>query len=204
MKKLLLALAIMSYSQSEAQDRFRSGIKAGYTASTISNLDANYRNGFYAGLFGEFKVSRMYSMQAELLYLQQGATNLHPYLGDDRLPKAFDIERNSLSLNLLNRFSFKRIALFIGPGIDIKISDNKNDLLPYGTPYAYDTPPYEENGSLDLTLNVGAAFKLNPNFTIEGRFRIGAIEPIYPHTANHFSSPNLNQSFLVGLNYTFK
>lgn len=203
MKKLLLALVILGYSQSEAQVKFRGGVKAGYAASTINNLDADYRNGLYAGVYGDLNLSRIYSMQFEMLYLQQGVSDLHIYQGNNLAPQILDVNRNYLSLNLLNKFSFNKISMFVGPGLDIKISDNSNSLRNYRESQDYYSLPYENNSDVDLTINIGVAFKINNNFSIEGRLRQGIIEQIYTNSANYYGDSNLNKSFLLGLNYTF-
>lgn len=202
MKKLLLTLIILGYTQSEAQVKFRGGIKAGYAASTINNLDADYRSGVYAGVFGDLSLTRIYGMQFEMLYLQQGVSNLHIYQGNNLAPQTFDVNRNYLSLNLLNKFSFNKISMFVGPGLDIKISDNGNSLRDYRSSQDYYLP-YENNSDVDLTINIGVAFKINNNFSIEGRLRQGIIEQIYTNSANYYGDSNLNKSFLIGLNYTF-
>lgn len=202
MKKLLLALIILGYSQAEAQVKFRGGIKAGYAASTINNLDADYRNGLYAGVYGDLNLARVYSMQFEMLYLQQGVSNLHTYQENNLAPQTFNVNRNYLSLNLLNKFSFNKISMFVGPGLDIKISDNSNSLRNYRDQQGYYSLPYENNSDVDLTINIGVAFKINNNISIEGRLRQGIIEQVYVNS-NYYNDSNLNKSFLIGLNYTF-
>ncbi|HLW41802.1 MAG TPA: hypothetical protein VKY82_05490, partial [Flavobacterium sp.] len=64
---------------------------------------------------------------------------------------------------------------------------------------------YSNNSDIDLTVNIGLGYSITDQLSIEARMRQGIVEPINVYSYNYYnSSTNLNRSFLVGLNFTFK
>lgn len=207
MRKILVLVALGVFSQMQAQVSFDAGIKAGYSASIISGLDADYRNSFYAGAFGSLNFTKTYNMQFEAMFLQQGVNNLRVVTTDYNNINVYeeDARLNYLSLNLINKFNFKKFSLHAGPGIDIKISEPDRASYYNYPDYGSTTFMYSNNSDLDLTINLGLGYKITEQLSIEARMRQGIVEPIYVNSYNYYNySANLNRSFLVGLNYTFK
>lgn len=210
MKKIVVLLAFGAFSQAQAQVTFDAGVKAGYSASIISGLDADYRSSFYAGAFGSLNFTKVYNMQFEVLFLQQGVDNLRVVTTDygnyntNIIVQEGNVPLNYLSLNLINKFNFNEFNLHIGPGIDAKVS--KQDFTPYDySGSQYPTSLYSNNSDIDLTVNIGLGYNITDQLSIEARMRQGIVEPIYVYSYNYYnSSTNLNRSFLVGLNFTFK
>lgn len=209
MKKILLLVAVCAFGTANAQVSFKPGVKAGFSSSTVTGYGAESRNNFYVGAYGNLALTKVYNMQFELMYLRQGAENLQALsysydTGAYRNLKAVDVPLDYLSLNLINKFNFDRFSLLVGPGIDIKVSEEKIPTYPEGGGVLYDNTVYSISNDIDLTFNIGLAYKINDQFGIEARMRQGIIEPIYANTNNYGSTSHLNRSFMIGVNYTFK
>ncbi len=210
MKKILLLLTIVSFGTANAQVSFKPGVKAGFSASTVTGLGGEYRNSFYLGLYGNLKLTRVYNMQFEMMYLRQGVNDIQSYSYDNYnyqyRPTGVrgDVPLDYLSLNLINKFNFGNFNMHLGPGIDFKVSEHTGGTY-YNTNGSYYEPLYTNNSGVDLTFNFGVGYNFNENFGIEARMRQGLIEPIYSN-ASYYSdyNSNLNRSFMVGVTYTFK
>ncbi len=208
MKKIFVATALLVFGISNAQVSFKPGVKAGFSSSTITGYGADYRNSFYLGAYGNLALSKVYNMQFELMYLRQGADNVqttsYSYdTGNYKLNKPVNVPLDYISLNLINKFNFDKFNLHIGPGLDVKVSEEKMPDYVIVDSY-YDTKPYSINNDVDLTFNIGLGYNITDQFGIEVRMRQGIIEPIYANSNNFTSSSHLNRSFMVGATYTFK
>lgn len=209
MKKIFLLVALFSVGNAFAQKPFKPGIKAGYTASTITGYGADYRNNFYLGAYGLLKLSKVYNMQFELMYIRQGADNLRTYTyrynGNTLANRAVNVPLDYLSLNFINKFNFDKFNLHIGPGLDVKMSEEKIPTYAEGSGVYYENNIYTINSDIDLTFNVGLGYNITDNLGVEARMRQGLIAPIYANSNNYSSgSSHLNRSFSFGLTYTFK
>lgn len=208
MKKIFVATALLVFGISNAQVSFKPGVKAGFSSSTITGYGADYHNSFYLGAYGNLALSKVYNMQFELMYLRQGADNVqttsYSYdTGNYKLNKPVNVPLDYISLNLINKFNFDKFNLHIGPGLDVKVSEEKMPDYVIVDSY-YDTKPYSINNDVDLTFNIGLGYNITDQFGIEVRMRQGIIEPIYANSNNFTSSSHLNRSFMVGATYTFK
>lgn len=208
MKKVMMLLAIGAFGSANAQVSFKPGVKAGYSASTITGYGADYRNNFYLGAYGNLALGKVYNMQFELLYLRQGADNIqtisYAYNSGNYIQnKPVNVPLDYISLNLINKFNFNKFNLHLGPGLDIKVSEEKMPSY-IGIDDPYDSKPYSINNNVDLTFNIGLGYNITDQFGIEMRMRQGIIEPIYANSSNYTSSSHLNRSFMVGATYTFK
>ena len=79
MKKTILSLALLAgiTSAAQAQTGLKLGLKGGFNGSTFSGSDSKgseYKAGFAAGGLLNYGFTDMFSVQAELLYSQKGAS----------------------------------------------------------------------------------------------------------------------------------
>lgn len=209
MKKIIFAIAFLTFTSSNAQVTFQPGVKAGYSASTITNLGADYRSNFYVGAYGLLKLTKVYNMQFELMYLRQGAVDYNwiQVQNGNINTQTFrneDIKLNYISLNFINKFNIDKFNFHAGPGLDIKLSENPNNYYDYynGGNY-YNSYGYSSNAGVDLTFNLGLGYQITPNLGFEARMRLGLIEPIYTNSGYYYDGSILNRSYLIGLTYTF-
>lgn len=228
MKKILLAaFAFLAYTQVEAQVTFRPGVRAGVNFSHLTDGDQNrrqefdsqtgmyYREGtefnsktdFYVGLYGALKLSRFYTMQPEINYTRQGAeyenrdynTGTHSY----RVQKD-KIDISYISVGLINKFTFNKFNLHIGPSVDIIVDKNENYFeaqpIDQASGYYYYNDYYDTESDIDLAFTLGIGYNFTKNLGIEARVKKGII-PVFDFWDG--DDGNTNVVFSAGLNYTF-
>ena len=98
-----LALALLAvigiFTTAQAQNRVRTGIKGGLSASTLQFNEIDFssrkeRIGFHAGVFTQIPVGSAFAIQPELLFVNKGASSGYRTLGQD--------SRASFNLNYID------------------------------------------------------------------------------------------------------
>lgn len=229
MKRILMAaLLCLAFSQIEAQVTFRPGVRAGVNFSHFTEGD-NYDNGsvydpqtqqyyrnrpvetssktdFYVGLYGALRLSKFYTLQPELNYSRQGSkleafnysTASHSYV-----PYSKQIDVSYISIGLINKFTFNKFNLHVGPTIDVIVDKNRDQFNyydePMNDPYYYsDYDFYDTESDIDLAFVLGVGYNFTKNLGIEARVKKGII-PVFDFWDNNHT----NVVFSAGLNYTF-
>lgn len=121
------------------------------------------------GFYGALKLSKYYTLQPEISYSAQGAT---------ANGKNFDIDY--LSFEVMNKFTFNKFNIHLGPTLDFAVSKNFNT-----------------DSDVDMAFILGAGYQITPNFGIEARVKKGII-PVFDHDTNR-----TNVVFSLGGTYTF-
>lgn len=184
----LVTLTIFSIAQ--AQSKFSTGLRAGATLSTIEDVQANTRAGFYIGILGNIKFTKFYSLQPELNFTTQGANDV--FLSSHYFPETnggtVDMPLNYLGVAVMNKFNLKSFFLQVGPALELLMNDSL---------YTY--------GSADLSLNVGLGYDITNNLSVEGRYKVGVADVINDEYAlfSLFQQTNYNSVFQLGLAYRF-
>ena len=204
MRKLLL-IALLGFVgiTANAQVKFKPGVQAGANFSRLTNSDASTMAGFYIGGQLGIKITRFYTLQPEVSFSRQGAkidvidfNDMDP-ASDGMKEAKFTLDY--LSVGALNKFTFgKGFFVAVGPSIDFLIQDNFAD---------YDT---ESPIGLDLSLVAGLGYSFPNGITIDARFKQGLVD-IFGNEYYYESSGDynedyeaiLNQSFQIGVSYTF-
>ncbi len=125
---LLTAAGILATTtDAQAQNRVRTGIKGGLSASTLqfNNVDLTSRKeriGFHAGLFTQIPVGSAFAIQPELLYVNKGASSGYRFLGQDN--------RASFNLNYIDLPVLATIKL--GDAVEIQAGPYVSYLLNTG------------------------------------------------------------------------
>ena len=186
MKKVVLTLAVALLSTvAFSQVTFKPGVRAGANLANLSDTNGDTKTDFYIGAFGELKLGGVYALQPEINYSRQGSKN--PGEGED-------IEIQYVGLSLANKFSpFKDFGLhlIIGPGIDVKVSDNLN---------LYDTAP------LDFNFFGGIGYDFPIGLSVEARYNQGIIDVKdgFTELGSDTEGGNwLNGVFQIGVSYKF-
>ena len=87
-----LALALLTatglFTNANAQNQVRTGIKGGLSASTLQFNEVDFssrkeRIGFHAGVFTQIPLGSAFAIQPELLYVNKGASSGYRTLGQD-------------------------------------------------------------------------------------------------------------------------
>lgn len=233
MKRIIIAaLVCFAFSQAEAQVTFRPGVRAGVNFSHFTEGDnydngsvfdpetgQNYRNrpaefssktDFYVGLYGALKLSKFYTLQPELNYTRQGSnvewseysTASHSYIQYDR-----QIDVSYISIGLINKFTFNKFNVHVGPTIDVIVDKNRGGYYddsyynPNFDPYyynSYDYDYYDTESDIDLAFVLGVGYNFTKNLGLEARIKKGVI-PVFDFWDNNHT----NVVFSAGLNYTF-
>ncbi|WP_348822372.1 porin family protein [Flavobacterium aestuarii] len=206
----IICFVLMGIVQSNAQVTFEPGIKGGVVFSRLTNFDSDFKTGFYLGGQLAIKFNKVYTLQPELVFSQQGANveyyngvGIDPYNPNIRLE--YQTEKLSidyLSLSAINKFSFGTGFHFIvGPSLDFKVNDSFEKL------YTSSDSPI----GFDFAIVGGFGFSFSNGLSLDARFKQGLVD-IYGNNYNtnidsnnngNYDEVVLNQSFQLGLSYSF-
>lgn len=182
-KSISIAIfCLFGITQSNAQVTFSPGLRGGVNFAHFTqteNVNEKYTNltDFYIGFLGELNLSKVYSMQPEIVYTRQGS-GYERRLPDNSLVTE-NIKVSYLSLGLVNKFKFNKFNIQVGPTVDVNINDKGKTLA---TTYDNSQDPYFYNyynykyTPIDLTLFIGAGFDITDQFGVEARVKRGLID----------------------------
>ncbi|MWB93861.1 outer membrane beta-barrel protein [Flavobacterium sp. GA093] len=199
MKKIIVIAFVLVTGVINAQVTFKPGLRAGAALSTFSNTNSSYKTDFYVGAFGEINLTKVYSLQPEITYTQQGSDNIkiiRDYDGENYVLESRDLEIDYLSVAMINKFTFNQgFQLQVGPTLDFRVQDNLKYL----------------DSDVDLAFVLGLAYRISPDLTFEARFKKGLVDVL---ESDYYSSGgynddywlddyNTNIGFQIGLAYSF-
>ena len=196
---LLLVVAIAATTQLFAQKKVSPGIRAGVNVATLSNVNADFKTDFYAGVILSLHLAQRYTLQPELIYTRQGANNVAFVDEETGAPTGQEnVTIQYLSLGVINKFYFvDGFHGLIGPSLDMKIGKNFPRI-------DFDDDDY---GGVDLGLSLGLGYTLPIGLTFEGRFKTGMLDAFNnDYFLGMFDDPDdvsLNRVFQLGLSYSF-
>ncbi|WP_339610425.1 outer membrane beta-barrel protein [uncultured Planktosalinus sp.] len=179
----------------QAQVSFKPGLRGGLNISKITQVESDFNTDFYIGAFGALRLGKLYTLQPEITYTNQGGKNIEVSSGfwnDFENPSRKEtISISYLSLGLTNKLHFnKRFSFLIGPTIDFQLENN-----------------IYTNTDLDFGFTTGLYFRILENLELEGRLKAGVLDVFESDysTSNspHVHSYNTNLLFQLGLSYTF-
>ncbi|MCS4239325.1 hypothetical protein M2306_002987 [Myroides gitamensis] len=204
-KKLLfiscLAAGITFSSYAQKRKWFTLGVRGGISLSTLTSIESDYKTDFYIGVQLPIHLSRFYSLQPELNYTRQGAKNANFYGGETfswsnshtKNAGTTTVDLSYIDVNVINKFRFKKFNLHIGPGLAFLLEGSK----------------YTDT-NVDLTLNLGAGYKVTERLEIEARWRTGLLSIVddygYWNQNNYYKRQGddvLNSTFQIGATFTF-
>ncbi len=198
-KTLLLAIALAATTQLFAQKKVSPGIRAGVNVTTLSNIDADFKADFYAGGILSLNLGQRYTLQPELIYTRQGASNVTFVDEESGEPTGQEnVTIQYLSLGVINKFYFvDGFHGLIGPSLDMKIGKNFPRI-------DFDDDEY---GGVDLGISLGLGYTLPIGLTFEGRFKTGMLDAFNnDYFLGMFDDPDeisLNRVFQLGVSYSF-
>lgn len=198
-KTLLLAIALAATTQLFAQKKVSPGIRAGVNVTTLSNIDADFKADFYAGGILSLNLGQRYTLQPELIYTRQGASNVTFVDEESGEPTGQEnVTIQYLSLGVINKFYFvDGFHGLIGPSLDMKIGNNFPRI-------DFDDDEY---GGVDLGISLGLGYTLPIGLTFEGRFKTGMLDAFNnDYFLGMFDDPDeisLNRVFQLGVSYSF-
>lgn len=204
----LICFVLIGIVHSNAQVTFKPGVKSGVVFSRLTNIDSDFKTGFYLGGQFAIKFNEVYTLQPEIVYSQQGAkekkyTLMNNDYDPDILNENFSVNYSIdyLSLAVINKFSFGTgFHLIAGPSLDFKVNDNFDSNLFHDSPIGF-----------DFGIIGGVGYSFSNGLSFDARFKQGLVD-IYGNNYNtnidnnnngNYDEVVLNQSFQIGLSYSF-
>ena len=212
MKKLLLtaAIAVFTLSSVNAQD-ITFGAKAGINIANLDVTDANIdsRTSLHLGVTAEFEISDTFSIQSELLYSLQGATQSNT----EELPGFRSVIEQEWKLNyiqipIMAKFYVSEgLSLEAGPQIgflasaEVDIDFTVTDLFDGTSVSNSSTVDVKDSfKSVDFGLNFGLGYKLDSGLNFALRYNLG-LSNIYDVSESTVKIKN--RVFQLSVGYTF-
>lgn len=206
----ILVLCLFIGTSIFSQVKLRPGIRLGANISNISGLDeASSKAGFYIAAFGNVHFSKLYELQLELGYSNQGANVINDIV-DEYYDEQNDIyakeiigqeevrsDIDYISIGIMNKFFIASSGLhfIVGPSVDITYN---NDAY-FGALFP----------SVDVALTGGIGYQFPFGLAIEARYKQGLLDvdnDLFTSSDSNFSFNNntyLNTVFQLGLSYKF-
>lgn len=175
MKKIVLvALLVVSASSVMAQVRF--GAKLGPNLANWSvkidgerEEDYKSRLGFHAGFVADFAISKNFSIQPHLLYVNKGSSEKHEDHEDKVVVNAIDIP-----VNFLYKAPSAKGSFFIGGGPNfgfnlgatLKSTEHENETIEIGSDVG-------QLSGFDFGINLLAGYELNSGLFVSANYTPG-------------------------------
>ena len=192
MKKLIITLAAMVLATSAfAQLNF--GVKVGGNLSSISGMvsedssldlgdiatvepSQSMKPGFNAGLYAEYMVMPTLGVQIELNYSMQGVNtkveSSSSLLGGSTTTTQ-TWAANYINIPILAKLHLGPIRAYAGPQLGFATGMNTTTKTVVGDNTNTQEDVVENTNTLDLSLALGAQYKLTDNIGVDARYNIG-------------------------------
>jgi len=188
-KRLFLVLCIIgAIFQSEAQVHF--GVKAGYNLSDIYISGTNVtsevksKSGFNAGVFSTIQLSKLFALQPEVFYSEQGA---------QRKDSSANVNYNYLNVPILIKYQlYSGIFIETGPQVGFLLNSSYKS-----TTFSEDLNFISKSTAFSWAF--GAGYKLSSiNLGFDIRYNLGI------SNIQTYSWTTTNSVFQIDLFYLFK
>ena len=167
MKTILKFLFILSITLTAQAQKSNAGIKGGYNLAAVNfdgDTETGQRHGFHVGFYGESFISKSVSLQAELLYSQQGYQ-----LKDDASTFTQKLDYINLPV-LLKLYPTRNFFLEAGPQVGVAISHKEEFDSNFRL---FDTTQEFEPDNFDWGVNFGGGFKTDSGISFGVRYHLG-------------------------------
>lgn len=197
MKTTLFAAIVVFFSVQilQAQASFKPGLRGGLNISKLTQTESSFKADFYIGGYGALKLGKLYTLQPEITYTNQGGNNIeiqnYNHETNQTTVKNESITISYVSVGIINKFNFNdQVNFHLGPLFDIQTGRN-----------------IYSNSEVDLAFTAGLGYNVTNNLAVEGRIKKGLIDVLdsfYTSSNSPFmGSYNTNFLFQLGLSYTF-
>ncbi|MDR1402517.1 MAG: PorT family protein [Tannerellaceae bacterium] len=162
MKKIVCLLLLLTAFQISAQT-FRYAARAGLNLADKTNTGGTFKPGLHFGMFAEYVVSPLFSMEAGACYSMQGS----------RFKFAnTDLQHNYLNIPLLAKYYVHRgLNVFAGPQLGIKANVNRQ---------VFGSKAFEDKRTegdmvkpFDLSAVIGAGYLMENGFFVSANVNCG-------------------------------
>lgn len=198
-KSTFIALfLILTVGTTQAQSRFRAGLRAGIATSQVhgDTYEGFHKFGFDVGATLNAKINEKWKAQFEILFVQKGSK----FIGDANKGdlRFYLMQLNYIEVPILFQYEHKKFVFEIGPGVGYLINSRE-----------YDQSGEVINGipfySMEVSGSVGISYNIYKNLGINWRFT-NSILPIreFASGASTASNPGQRNNVLAfALIYTF-
>jgi hypothetical protein len=179
----------------QAQVSFKPGLRGGVNFSKLTQTDSDFKADFYIAGYGALKLGRLYTLQPEITYSNQGGKGIevsdYSFETNQTIVSFESVTLSYVSVGIINKFNFTdQVNFHLGPLIDIQTGRN-----------------IYSNSEIDLSFTAGLGYNVTNNLAIEGRIKKGIID-VFDSYYSSSNSPfvgsyNTNFLFQLGLSYTF-
>ncbi|CAM4299407.1 porin family protein [Gillisia limnaea] len=209
MKKsiFVIAIALFGFAQMNAQEYVVFGAKGGVNFSTFSGdgqnafNDPDGRTSFNLGLLAEIPVSDRFSVQPEVLYSGQGYDISERSNGND-----IEYQLDYINIPVLAKFYVTDgFALEAGPQVGFLVN-SEIDYNPSSTNDNNSISLSEDQfNTVDFSVALGASYKFQGGFFVNGRYNIGLTDIYDDSFANNiFSGADAKHSVVqAGIGFMF-
>jgi hypothetical protein len=163
MKNCLIILFLFFTIASNAQQRFKVGVKAGLSTSQVDGDTYGGYNkaGFDGGIFVTGKINEKWTGQFEMIFIQKGSKhNSDPENGD---VSYYYLGLNYLEVPVLFQYHQKKFTFEVGPSFGYLI--NNTEYNEYGKVYM--PVPFH---STEIGGGIGISYSLTKNLLINWRY----------------------------------
>ena len=209
MKKLFIITMTLAAFTLQAQD-VTFGAKAGLNFASLDITDSNIdgRTSFHLGITAEFEMSDTFSIQSELLYSAQGATEDDgETIGTTVYNDDYKFKLNYLQIPVMAKFYVSEgLSLEVGPQIGFLLSaDVENDYSTIDNGTVLDSGSIEIDykdfmKSVDFGLNFGLGYKLDSGLNFGLRYNLG-LNDVYDVDGSNTEIKNRVLQLSVGYNF---
>lgn len=186
------------------------GAKAGLNFASLDITDSNIdgRTSFHLGITAEFEMSDTFSIQSELLYSAQGATEDDgETIGTTVYNDDYKFKLNYLQIPVMAKFYVSEgLSLEVGPQIGFLLSaDVENDYSTIDNGTVLDSGSIEIDykdfmKSVDFGLNFGLGYKLDSGLNFGLRYNLG-LNDVYDVDGSNTEIKNRVLQLSVGYNF---
>jgi hypothetical protein len=196
MKKHLIIVCMVVFGLFLGQNAFAEfGLKAGLNFSTVSDTDGDSKTGLIFGAFYSYELNDSFSIQPELLYIQNGNKAEEGGI-------TFKTKLDYLVIPVLAKFKFQgsetvKPYVLAGPYLGLKMSAK---LSAEGDGGSADTDLDGAKGTtFGVTFGAGIGVKMGDgNILVEARYNLG-LSNIYD--ADYLDCKNRSFSLMVGYGF---
>ena len=168
MKKLLFsALGLLLAGGAFAQTELEWGVKAGLNVANLTYSGVNSKPGIVAGVFCQFKVNYLFTIQPELVYSRQGCSDSY-HFKDVKYHDSWRI--NYLNLPILARiYILDNFSVDVGPqfGLGLKMTQRQehDDHIEIDKRHDFHT--------FDFSIPVGISYDFPMGLIVSVRYNVG-------------------------------
>ena len=202
-----MALATMAItSQTQAQVKY--GVKAGLNLSRFTENFETMKPGFHAGIYAQVKLHPMFSIQPEVLYSMQGATEeeTNTTLGQTITAKGVVTSHNIIVPLMLQFTPIRPLTIEAGPqfgfnlGMSLYSEVTMSGLVDDSFEESVDLGE-EDYKMFDFGLAAGLKYNVTSNVNVYARYVFG-LTPVFEYPEG-YDDKAMNQNLMIGVGFTF-